>query len=428
MPEQKTDICENVRCGANADCVEQGKIYTCVCKAGFSGNPWLACRPECTLNTDCELTKACMNSKCINPCTGACGVDALCDIVNHVPVCYCPPDFSGDPFVSCFPFRQVVEATNPCDPSPCGPFSRCLVSPQGYATCSCLPNYRGAPPMCKPECIVSAECLPTHACVNQRCIDPCPGTCGQNALCSIINHNPICSCPPSQQGDPFTKCYIPITQVEQPKNPCSPSPCGPNSICQVKQNRPVCSCQANYIGSPPYCSPECVISQQCNRNQACIKEKCVDPCPGSCGQNARCSVVSHTPFCVCEDGYEGDAFVGCSKIVRPPEDPCNPPPCGVNAKCSVVNGLPRCTCIPPYIGNPYGGGCKPECTINSDCESHLACLAQHCRDPCQGLCGNNAYCGVVNHVPSCSCRSGFEGDPFTACKEQPKTGKFSQPP
>lgn len=99
---------------------------------------------------------------------------------------------------------------NPCDPSPCGPYSRCLVSPQGFAVCSCLPNYQGAPPLCKPECIVSSDCQQTQACLNQKCVDPCPGTCGLGARCVVISHNPICSCPPGQDGDPFTKCYAPI--------------------------------------------------------------------------------------------------------------------------------------------------------------------------------------------------------------------------
>lgn len=266
-----------------------------------------------------------------------------------------------------------------------------------------------------------------QACVNQRCVDPCPGTCGLNALCSVINHNPICSCPQDLRGDPFTQCYVePITDKPEQENPCAPSPCGPNSICQVKQGRPVCSCDVNYIGSPPFCRPECVINSECVSNKACVKEKCIDPCPGSCGPNAKCDVVNHTPFCSCIEGYEGDAFVGCSKIDRRPEDPCNPTPCGENAQCSTTNGIARCSCIPPYIGNPYVGGCRPECTINSECPSHLACLTQHCRDPCQGLCGINSECNVINHVPSCTCIEDFVGDPFTACKPRPIARKSAE--
>lgn len=99
-----------------------------------------------------------------------------------------------------------------------------------------------------------------------------------------------------------------------------------------------------------------------------------------------------------------------------PHDPCNPSPCAINAQCEVRDGGARCTCIPPYVGNPYSGGCSPECVISADCPAHLACLSQHCRDPCQGVCGQNAQCSVVNHIPVCECHRGFEGDPFQACR------------
>lgn len=221
-------------------------------------------------------------------------------------------------------------------------------------------------------------------------------------------------------------CFSVAEEPKRPANPCDPSPCGPNSICQVKQGHPVCSCKANYIGSPPYCRPECVISQECPRDRACVNEKCVNPCAGACGSNSKCDVVNHTPFCSCLPGYEGDAFIGCAKTslaylppAAAPVDPCVPSPCGENTVCDSRDGVARCSCIPPYMGNPYAGGCRPECTMNADCAPHLACLSQHCRDPCPGVCGTNAECGVVNHVPVCQCLPGFRGDPFQACRQEP---------
>jgi hypothetical protein len=64
--------------------------------------------------------------------------------------------------------------------------------------------------------------------------------------------------------------------------------------------------------------------------------------------------------------------------------------------------------------------CQPECVINSDCPSYMACVAQNCRDPCQGVCGVNAECDVVIHVPVCSCLLGFVGDPFQSCRQEPR--------
>lgn len=117
-----------------------------------------------------------------------------CRVENHIP--------------SCIP--RIVPTTgrpqtNPCQPSPCGPNSQCK-NVNKQAVCSCLPTYMGTPPNCKPECIVNSECPPDQACVNQKCSDPCPNTCGLRAHCYTKNHSPICACPPGYTGDPFHKC------------------------------------------------------------------------------------------------------------------------------------------------------------------------------------------------------------------------------
>lgn len=93
----------------------------------------------------------------------------------------------------------------PCNPSPCGPNSRCQ-DISGQAVCFCAPGYIGNPPACRPECIVNSDCSLNEACVNLKCRDPCPGSCGVSARCQVINHNPICSCPSAFIGDPFIRC------------------------------------------------------------------------------------------------------------------------------------------------------------------------------------------------------------------------------
>lgn len=408
---------------------------TCQCLPNFFGNPYLSCRPECVVNSDCSSNRACLNNRCENPCKDVCGVEALCDTINHHAVCYCAPGFTGDPYVRCQHTPNLPPPTSfsICDPSPCGPYSRCLVSSSGFAVCSCLPGYKGMAPMCQPECVSTSDCLQTETCINQRCTNPCQGSCGSGAECIVVNHNPICSCGPGKTGDPFVSCITAVAEIPDEKNydrnPCVPSPCGPNSVCEIRSNHPVCSCQPNYSGTPPYCRPECVISQECPSNQACINEKCRDPCVGACGNNAKCDVISHTPLCSCLDGYKGDAFIGCVIVAKDEiPTPCNPSPCGENTICSVMNGVARCSCIPPNIGNPYAGGCRPECTINSDCPNNLACLSNHCRDPCKDLCGVNAECTVTNHVPVCTCFTGYKGDPFSSCRLESKPRKFESIP
>ena len=96
-------------------------------------------------------------------------------------------------------------------------------------------------------------------------------------------------------------------------------------------------------------------------------------------------------------------------------DPCDPNPCGPNTNTpQVIGDRCQCTCVPDMIGSPPN--CKPECVLNSDCRPELACISRKCRDPCPGLCGQNAQCRVRNHVPLCICNRGYEGDPFSACR------------
>lgn len=99
------DSCARAQCGSNAICRDRPQGVVCECQPGYFGNPYLSCRPECVLNSDCPATKTCINNKCEDPCRGACGVGSLCEPVNHFPVCLCPSGTSGDPFVSCSPVR-----------------------------------------------------------------------------------------------------------------------------------------------------------------------------------------------------------------------------------------------------------------------------------------------------------------------------------
>lgn len=100
----------------------------------------------------------------------------------------------------------MKEDINVCAPSPCGPNSQCK-EVNNQAVCSCLLGFTGSPPACRPECTVSSECAPHLSCINQKCVDPCPGTCGLNANCQTVNHSPICSCRTGHTGDPFTRCF-----------------------------------------------------------------------------------------------------------------------------------------------------------------------------------------------------------------------------
>ncbi|KOC64393.1 hypothetical protein WH47_01561 [Habropoda laboriosa] len=74
------------------------------------GDPLSCCvRVECLINGDCISSRACVNNRCMNPCDGLCGMNVLCQIINHSPMCYCPSEYVGDPFV----LRHIAVCTCP---------------------------------------------------------------------------------------------------------------------------------------------------------------------------------------------------------------------------------------------------------------------------------------------------------------------------
>lgn len=104
-------------------------------------------------------------------------------------------------------FVFTATPNNPCEPSPCGSNSECHVV-NNRAACSCRAGYLGAPPACRPECAVNSDCPTNKACINRKCRDPCIHSCGLDAICNVVGHNPICICPENfPEGDPFIRCY-----------------------------------------------------------------------------------------------------------------------------------------------------------------------------------------------------------------------------
>ena len=109
-----------------------------------------------------------------------------------------------------------------------------------------------------------------------------------------------------------------VPVVEERPTPCIPSPCGSNAVCREQNGAGSCVCLPDYVGNQyEGCRPECVLNTDCSSNRACIRNKCQDPCPGTCGQNADCQVVNHLPSCTCHPGYTGDPFKYCN--ILPPE-------------------------------------------------------------------------------------------------------------
>jgi hypothetical protein len=104
-----------------------------------------SCRPECVLSSECDLSKACRNNKCVDPCDpGVCGLNARCEVRSHSPICTCPSGYQGDPFVRCTVIQddKPLAPVAPCTPNPCGPNSICREISE-LPVCSCQEGYIG---------------------------------------------------------------------------------------------------------------------------------------------------------------------------------------------------------------------------------------------------------------------------------------------
>jgi len=527
------DPCNPNPCGPGARCSQnsQGNAI-CQCEPGLIPKPdtITGCGPECITDPDCGRGLVCQNQRCVeepDPCQpNPCGPGALCSVTgNGNAICRCAPGLipKPDTITGCGPEcvrdpdcaqglvcqdQQCVPRPDPCDPSPCGPGAVCQLTGSGNAICRCSPGLIPNPDTitgCKPECIRDPDCQQGFICTNQKCVekpDPCdPSPCGPGASCTVnFNGNSICRCNPGliPKPDTITGCgpecvrdpdcrtgYICQSQrcVEKP-DPCDPSPCGPNTECSVTPSgNPICRCLPNYIPQPDTitgCGRECERDPDCQSGYICQNYRCVvkpDPCdPSPCGPNTECNVNRQgNPVCTCVAGFipQPDTITGCIPAPRtPPPDPCDPSPCGPNTRCDVNRaGNPVCKCLPGFVpmpdsiqgctekprpcenngpcgtnaecrengdtatcvcpagfqGDPYSFCKQGECEHDHECAHTLACFDYHCKDPCIGTCGQGAVCKVQDHRPVCSCPSGFTGDPLAACKRRIVVGARKKP-
>lgn len=132
-----------------------------------------------------------------------------------------------------------MDTPSPCANSPCGANAICKER-NGVGSCACSPEYFGDPYTgCRPECVQNSECDQTRACINNKCVDPCPGVCPTNAsklrmanlltfatrqsfknlreshatflpvfnlVCTVRNHAPNCFCDNGFTGNPSISC------------------------------------------------------------------------------------------------------------------------------------------------------------------------------------------------------------------------------
>ncbi|CAG0881855.1 unnamed protein product [Darwinula stevensoni] len=390
--------CTLTACGPNADCIVQKHLAFCQCRPGHMGSPAdvsVGCfRVECIYNEDCPADKLCdrLSNRCIDVCAQVdCG-RGTCRAENHGPVCVCQAGY--------FVLGDACVDIDECKENPCHPSGICQNLP-GSHKCVCPEGLVGDPYLggcLRPgECRTEAQCPPNAICVNNRCQNPCeqPNACGRGAQCTAINRQAVCRCPVQTTGNPSIQCT----------------------------------------------TLECIQSDDCGNNQACVENQCVDPCgiPGVCGRDTECRAGNHQAGCTCSPGFTGDPLLGCSPIIQCLGDG----QCPTGEVCSNGVCTSTCTSARDCLSDQLciDGRCTPRCQNDADCSTFQTCQngicvvvsrcrsdndcagreacrqnavgQAECQDVCDGLvlCGRNAECVPKNHAPSCQCRAGFFGNP-----------------
>ncbi|KAI5719789.1 hypothetical protein M8J76_014878 [Diaphorina citri] len=230
-----------------------------ICSAGG------VCQAGCRVHSDCPQDKSCIDGQCRDPCAKGspgdnlrptCGVDALCRVVEHRPVCLCPDNYQGDPTDRCESYRCKQDSDcepgkscrgdgvcrNPCLTSGvCGVNAQCRVlqrhawrkaaqpgTPVG--TRPSVPTSVGAEcpalaPQAVPGTPIRLVCVlgcPQGASVDRmptapyreedrsfagRNTEDCRVTgCGRGALCTRDEEGYSCHCPSGTSGSPSLEC------------------------------------------------------------------------------------------------------------------------------------------------------------------------------------------------------------------------------
>lgn len=508
-------------CSPRAECLAQNHLAQCKCPPGFIGNPYVDCRPEpvpeCKYDVDCPSRLACINEQCQDPCAvfEPCNQPARCEVVPSLPVrtmiCICPEGYVSSGPATCKPTEPVRPvgciADTDCpsdracinslcrDPCNCGSNAECRIKDH-KPVCSCIQGYKGNPEIecSRIGCRSDSECSPTHTCINQQCALACAAdgsSCGHNAECYGINHNPVCECPPGLTGDPRITCvHLECTNDDdcpndkaclnnKCENPCEKTAvCARDEICRVYHHRPECTCLSGFVYDDAngciLLDDRCHSDSECPTQTACIGGECVNPCNATqpCGVNTICRVLDTLPVrtmvCECLPGYQGNAAIQCDKekpcpidrgyiIDRYGECVC-PPGSALNVNeecvpcreelgykvdetghcvCALERGLildDRGRCICP-IEHGYrltsDGRCireEPECRFDSDCADYHNCENGVCVDPClKKTCGINALCNATNHQAVCLCISGYTGNPDVMCNHTNFRTDFPRP-
>ena len=222
------------------------------------------------------------------------------------------------------------------------------------------------------QCQRDEDCPFDKTCKSNECVDPCPLTiCGSRAQCKPERHKGICVCPAGLQGNPYVSC----TEVG----------CQSHEDCSYDE--------------------KCDFPSPSSGRRECVR-LCITP---SCAQGARCEAKNHKEICTCNYPLQGDGYISCLERKSPMGGR------GVFRsrflKTTFLSLV--CTAYEPDV---------PECRVDADCPSKLACIRQKCQNPCVigNPCSSSQTCVVTDSLPSrsvaCQCPDRQVAGPNGECR------------
>ena len=154
----------------------------------------------------------------------------------------------------------------------------------------------------------------------------------------------------------------------------------------------------------------CQSNDDCSYDERCDfqSRKCIPLCAASniCAQGARCEANNHKETCTCNYPLQGDGYTSC--LPR-------------KETSQISYTLWHILTQTQYFA-AYEPGPQPECRVDSDCPSKLACIREECQNPCiiGNPCSATQTCVVTDTLPSrsvaCICPARMVPGPNGECK------------